>query len=193
METRPVDGPDDLRLVHGWLADPDNAKWLDFGNIESPSPAFVAALVRKRPDVYWLFTSDEGSQPVGLVALTQVNLRFGTGMPWMVLGNKRYARARLTTRALDALIRYGFDELGLTSLHAWAAAENAGCIKIAETLGFRAAGRQRQCHVVEGRRLDRLLYDLLRSEYVPLDGAEPHARATPWSDPSARSAGCQCF
>jgi RimJ/RimL family protein N-acetyltransferase len=168
METRPVEGPDDLRLVHRWLMEPENAKWLDFGNVDTPTPAFVAALVRKRPDVYWLFTSDEAADGVGLVALTQVNLRFGTGMPWMVLGDKRYARAGLTTRALDTLIRYGFEQLGLSSLHAWAAAENAGCIRIAELLGFRLIGTQRHCHIIDGRRTDRRLYDLLRSEYVPL-------------------------
>jgi asparagine synthetase B (glutamine-hydrolysing) len=34
--------------------------------------------------------------------------------------------------------------------------------------GFQFVDRQRRCHIIEGRAADRLLFDLLASEYQPL-------------------------
>jgi hypothetical protein len=42
-------------------------------------------------------------------------------------------------------------------------------IRTIERLGFRFVGRQRQCHTIDGRPYDRLLFDLLASEHRELD------------------------
>ena len=44
-------------------------------------------------------------------------------------------------------------------------------LRIIERLGFRFIGRQRQCHYIDGRPYDRLLFDLLASEHQELDEA----------------------
>jgi RimJ/RimL family protein N-acetyltransferase len=42
-------------------------------------------------------------------------------------------------------------------------------LRTIERLGFRFIGRQRQCHYIDGRLYDRLLFDLLASEHRELD------------------------
>ena len=84
---------------------------------------------------------------------------------WAVLGDKRYARRGYTTRAIRSMVRLGFTQLGLRSMHSWLVEDNVASIRMIERLGFRFTGRQRQCHVIDGRWCDRLLLDVLASEF----------------------------
>ena len=60
------------------------------------------------------------------------------------------------------------NDLGLHSVNTWAVAHNPS-IRTIERLGFRFVGRQRQRHTIDGRPHDRLLFDLLASEFRDLD------------------------
>jgi len=55
--------------------------------------------------------------------------------------------------------------LGLCAINAWTVETNAAAQRGLERLGFRYVGRLRKCHYIDGRALDRLLYDLLANEY----------------------------
>ena len=66
-------------------------------------------------------------------------------------------------RPLEDLLGHAFDVYIQTN--AWAADGNTGSIRILERNGFRPIGRQRMCHVIGGRQVDRLLFDLLTSEW----------------------------
>jgi RimJ/RimL family protein N-acetyltransferase len=158
-----------VSIVHGWLAAPENGKWLDFGDVETLSLLSFQAMLGRKHDVYRVFTPDDSEEPIGVVALTGVHLRTKNAFLWMVLGNKTYAKRGYTARALSEILGYGFNVLNLESVYAWAAETNYPCIRISEILGFRCIGRQRRCHLIDGVLQDRLLYDLVRAEYKPLN------------------------
>jgi RimJ/RimL family protein N-acetyltransferase len=61
-----------------------------------------------------------------------------------------------------------FRDLGLHSVNTWSVDLNPS-LRTIERLGFRFIGRQRQCHFIDGRLYDRLLFDLLASEHRELD------------------------
>jgi len=61
-----------------------------------------------------------------------------------------------------------FRELGLRAVNTWLVDGNPS-LRIIKRLGFRGIGRQRQCHYIDGRPRDRLLFDLLASEHRELD------------------------
>jgi len=82
-----------------------------------------------------------------------------------VLGDKTYAGRGYTSRAVGQLLTLGFTTLGLETVSAWAVEDNAASIQVLVRNGFLAIGRQRQCHVIDGRPRDRLLFDLLASEH----------------------------
>ena len=69
-------------------------------------------------------------------------------------------------------MRIGFHELDLRAIHAWAVDGNEASVRILESIGFRRIGRQRQCHAIEGKRRDRLLFDI-----VPSDLARRHGES----------------
>ena len=58
--------------------------------------------------------------------------------------------------------------------------------RIIERLNFRFVGRQRQCHYIDGRLYDRLMFDLLASEHRELEDDRRHR-----AERSHRQADCE--
>jgi RimJ/RimL family protein N-acetyltransferase len=157
----------EIPLVAGWLGEPRNYQWLDFGRGVQQIDSVALRIMLQR-DIHLLrtFTADgNDSRPVGIVGLSDINRNFGTATIWAVLGEKQYGRRGLTTPALRELLSIAFDELGLAAVNAWTLENNRRGQRILDQLKFRLIGRQRSCHVMDGRRYDRLWYDLLAEEY----------------------------
>lgn len=83
-------------------------------------------------------------------------------------GEKSFRNRGYSTIASSKLMTLAFRDLGLHTINTWAVEHNRS-VRIIERLGFRFVGRQRQCHGIDGRMYDRLLFDLLASEHRELD------------------------
>jgi RimJ/RimL family protein N-acetyltransferase len=159
-------GDDEIPLVAGWLGREENYQWLDFGCGHQIVPAAqLKLMIRREIHLLRLFTPDSDESPIGLVALSNIAPAFHTATLWYVLGDKRHRGRGLTTRAVSELLTFGFAERGLKAVNAWAVGDNKPSIRVLECNHFRLIGRQRQCHSIDGRDCDRLLYDLLASEH----------------------------
>jgi len=164
MKLLPLDSPELIELVAGWLAKPDNYKWLDFGNgVQTLTPVTLKIMTQREIQVIRAYTADHQDVPVGVVGLTNVDRKFKTASLWAVLGNKRYGGC--TTEACSKMLTLGFTELGLQGINAWTLETNRPAQSVLDRLHFRYIGRQRQCHCIDGRWFDRLLYDLLATEH----------------------------
>ena len=62
-------------------------------------------------------------------------------------------------------------ELGLHSINTWVVEHNPS-LRIGERLHYHYIGRQRQCHMIDGRLYDRVLFDLLASEHRALNESQ---------------------
>lgn len=170
MKLIPLDSPELIELAAGWLGNYDNYKWLDFGNgVQQITPMTLRIMTQRDIHVLRLFTTDEGDLPIGVVGLTNVDRNFKTASLWAVLGVKRYGGC--ATEACAKMLTLGFTELGLEAINAWTLETNVGGQRVVERLHFRYIGRQRRCHYVDGRPLDRLLFDLLATEYQDVSHA----------------------
>src|SRR5438093_11856860 len=80
----------------------------------------------------------------------------------------------MTRPASAAMLTLAFEELGLAAVNAWTVETNIPAQRVLEALHFRCIGRQRQCRYIDGRPLDRLLFDLLATEHrdVPPGGLQ---------------------
>lgn len=70
------------------------------------------------------------------------------------------------TEAVRALLRFGFDEMGLRRVSSWCIANNVSSARVLEKLGMRQEGRLRENEYFKSRYWDTLLYGLLREEWV---------------------------
>src|SRR6266850_521660 len=121
MNLLPIDTPERLRLVATWMGREENYQWLDVGET-----------------------------PAGVVGLTNIDRPFRTARIWVVAGEKTFAARGHATDAARRLLTIGFRELGLEAVNTWIVEDNPS-VRIAHRLRFKFIGRQRRCHVVEGR------------------------------------------
>lgn len=86
------------------------------------------------------------------------------------VGEIGYALARpywgqgITTEAAKAIIRFGFDYLGLHRIQATCRADNVGSYRVMEKAGLRFEGIMRGRRYVKGRFDDIRMYGILRSD-----------------------------
>jgi RimJ/RimL family protein N-acetyltransferase len=171
MKLLPLDCPELIELVAGWLSLDENYKWLDFGNgVHSPTAISIKVMAQRDLHVLRAFTPHDSEQPIGVVGLSNVDHRFKTAASlWAVLGRKRFGG--YGSLAASKLLTLAFTELRLESVGAWTVEINAPARRGLERLGFCYIGRQRRCHWIDGRPYDRLLYDLLATEHRELPDA----------------------
>jgi RimJ/RimL family protein N-acetyltransferase len=173
MRLRPLASPGDIARVAGWLALKENWQWLDFGHgLQQVSAPVLAVMARRDTHLLRVYTDDHDDTPVGLVGLHGIDRNFRTATFWGLSGDKSFAHRGYSTYAGSRLMSLAFNELRLAAVSAWAVEGNPS-VRTIERLGFRRIGRQRRCHVIDGRVCDRLLFDLLAEEHRELPVPAP--------------------
>jgi RimJ/RimL family protein N-acetyltransferase len=184
MKLLPLNTPDILELVAGWVARKENYQWLDFGNgRQIVTPALLRIMAQRETHFLRVYSSGRDDIPIGILGLNSVDRTFKSATFWGVSGDKSFRNSGYSTLASSKFLTLAFRELGLHAIHTWVVAHNPSR-RIVERLGFRFIGRLRQSHYIDGRPYDRLLFDLLASEHRELDEGRwqrierPHRHAT---------------
>lgn len=164
-------GLNDIDDIVAWLAQPTISRWFDFGLGRQTLPALaVQAMVHSRQHRIRVFGSVGYTVPSGIVAVSDVTHRFATGSFWILRDRLRPTCVNMAFNAATYLLHEAFVRDRLRCITAWAVDCNAPSQRLLARLGFRLIGQQRDCHLVDGMRVGRLLYDLL-----PDDLALPRA------------------
>lgn len=158
---REPDG-NDVNDIAAWFADPDINRWFDFGQGRQTLPVLAVQLMmhsgRHRLRVFGPTGHRLAS---GLVAVSDLKHGFGTGSFWVLRDSRRPACKDMTFIASATLLREAFETDRLPCITAWAVDCNIRSRRLLERIGFRLIGLQRDCHVMQGTRFGRVLYDLL--------------------------------
>lgn len=174
MKLKPFD-PRWTAIVAAWLNEEENWKWLQFGSgCEKPDPLTFRMMIQSPEHEFHLYFEDSQNQPIGLVAVSDIDHHAKTGRLWFVLGDKNLAGKGYTKGAVNEYLRYAFIDLGLNSITAHTVSENEASIRILENCNFNFIGRRRQCLPVKGKFYDQMLFDLLASEFLDTDIQKYH-------------------
>lgn len=103
-------------------------------------------------------------QLVGVVGFNELDFKNKTGYIGYWLG-ENYQGKGIMTKAVSALITYGFSDLSLNRMDLRAAKENLPSRAIAERIGFKKEGRIRQAEWLYDRYVDHIVYGLLKEEW----------------------------
>ncbi|PMS16823.1 MAG: N-acetyltransferase [Pandoraea sp.] len=156
---------DDVHDIAAWLAQPTINRWFDFGlGRQALTALAVLAMLQSRRHRIRVFGPTGYRAPSGLVAVSDITHRFATGSFWVLRDSQRPAYADMTYDASRSVLRESFECDKLHCITAWAVETNVASQRLLGRLGFRTIGLQRACHLVDGKRLGRLLYDLLRDD-----------------------------
>lgn len=174
MKLVSLDSPELIGIAADWLARKENYQWLDFGSGKQiVTPALLKIMVQRDAHFIRAYTSDRDDLPIGILGLNDVDRAFKSATFWGVSGEKSFRNRGYSTLASSKFLTLAFRELGLHTINTWAVEHNPS-LRTIERLGFRLVGRQRQCHYIDGRLCDRLLFDLLASEHREIDEARWH-------------------
>jgi RimJ/RimL family protein N-acetyltransferase len=174
MKLLPLNRPEHIELVASWLARKENHQWLDFGNgRQRVTPALLKIMAQRETHFMRVYALDRDDIPLGICGLNSVDRTFKSATFWGASGEKSFRNRGYGTLAGSKFLTLAFRDLGLHTINTWVVEHNPS-LRITERLGFRFVGRQRQCHYIDGRPYDRLLFDLLASEHRELDEERWH-------------------
>lgn len=106
---------------------------------------------------------------VGRIGLHHINMQNKSGAIgyWLI---KEAEGKGIIQRSCKALIRHGFEDLGLQRIEIKAAVDNLKSRAVAERLNFLMEGTLRQAGFVNGQFLDLVLYSMTRDEWRAMNG-----------------------
>jgi len=172
MKLLPLDTPELLEQAAQWLAQKENYQWLDFGNgRQLLSPALLKIMTQAETRLIRIYTSGKDENPIGIVGLNDVARSFKTATLWAIAGERSFPTRGSASFAASKLLTLAFSDLGLHTVSTWVVEHNPW-LRTVERLNFRFIGRQRQCHFIDGRPYDRLLFDLLAEEHKEIENGE---------------------
>lgn len=140
-EERPEGERIERWLGDRWVDPPELTQW-EFAVVDAASDAFVGTIMIHSCD--WRHRRAEVGSWIAAEAR-----------------DRGYA-----TAALTLLLEWAFTELGLERIEMTALPKNAPVPHIAETFGFTFEGTLRKRNFERGRRVDLLIWGLLRDEWV---------------------------
>jgi RimJ/RimL family protein N-acetyltransferase len=157
--------PDDFAKVAAWLSNAELNQWLTSEwRDRLIDPIVIGVAVRNKRNRLFLVRFE--GQPCGLVALADWDSTDKIAMAWYALGDNTLGGRGIITDALKELIRIAFEELGLEALYAWIIEDNHRSQRVLEKVGFREMGHLRRGTIHNGRRVDRIYFDLTKQDMV---------------------------
>lgn len=118
---------------------------------------------RRRTDYRWMVEC--GAEVIGTVSAMNISWGMGYVEIGYMFGAEHHGRG-LGTRAVALLVGKLFGETAMHRVYATVSVENHASIRLLERLGFRREGVMREHYLIQGRRVDEVIYGLLRHEWA---------------------------
>lgn len=162
--------PEDRDDVHAYGSDPMVSRFMVWGpNTEADTDHFLGLQLKgqeawPRPDVGLAMAWKATDQVIGSIRLWVVNADQRTAEIGYSLARPHW-RKGLTSEAASALLRVGFETLGLHRIVATCDVRNRGSWGVMRKLGLRREARFLRDQQVKGAWRDTYLYAILASEW----------------------------
>ena len=102
---------------------------------------------------------------VGNVALQEMSFINRTAEFAILVGDKRHWGCGAAFLSGKAILTHGFRKLNLERIYCGTAATNEGMSRLAVKLGMKLEGTRRRHLFLDGARVDKLEYGILRAEF----------------------------
>jgi len=117
----------------------------------------------KRDEGRFIIVERESGDLIGSVVYSGLDPRWDVSIGIMVA--KKYWGGGYAVDALETLLKFLFEELGVRVVRLWTHSGNPRAIGSAEKLGFKLSYRQRESIFKNGQLFDNVGMDMLREEY----------------------------
>jgi len=158
--------PEHADMVAGWIADEKARTWLDLGGgRQSMSTRELYMMLTSRRNHARLYKLPNDDQPLGLVCINDSSNLMLSADVWGVRGEYDKGPRNVSVAAFLMALATGFVDLNRKVMGSWIVEGNGLSIIMHKRIGLQETGRQRQRHIMHGKTLDRLLYDITLDEF----------------------------
>jgi ribosomal-protein-alanine N-acetyltransferase len=119
---------------------------------------------KKKKSIWWGITTKDRNVIIGIVGFPywiQKQFRAEVG----AVLSKGYWSQGIMTEAVDAIIRFGFNEMELNRMEATLMLHNISSMKFLKKLGFQEEGILRECRFFKGQFHDVTIVSLLKKDF----------------------------
>jgi RimJ/RimL family protein N-acetyltransferase len=168
LRLRPLREKDALAFFDMW-SDPETVRYFSFPPMKGVEQAQMRIADKLQSSsngksVIFVIESKDSGEVLGDCGMHNGESRCQRAEIGYCLARQHWGRGYMT-EAVDALIEYGFNKVGLRRIEAGIDPRNVPSIHLAERLGFRREGYLREHWVTgEGEVADTVLYGLIESD-----------------------------
>lgn len=169
--------------TRAWLNDPAVNEWMLSSQLpisRAGEAAFYDLTEREwnAGTAYRFEIHTDDGRFIGICGLDSVSLLHRRGEVGIFIGSVADQNHGHGRDAIVALLRFGFDRLGLHSIAIKANTENERAVHLYSSIGFTETGRERECVFMRGRFRDHLCFDILEDEFHARYGeSDAHSEA----------------
>ena len=114
---------------------------------------------------YFVIVTLENDEMIGTISLENINYRNRSAELGVFIGDENYRGKGIGKEAIHLILDYGFNYLNLNSIQLTVLSFNERAIACYKKCGFKEAGRLREDYYLNGRYYDKILMDILKSEF----------------------------
>ncbi len=134
-------------MYENWASDPEVTKYLTWPTYTSIEPAYeiLENWVKgyEQPDFYqWMIVPKDLGQPIGTISVVHRQDKIASAEIGYCIGRKWWHRG-YTSEALQAVMDYLFDQVGMNRIEAYHDVNNPNSGKVMEKCGMRLEGIHR--------------------------------------------------
>jgi RimJ/RimL family protein N-acetyltransferase len=153
----------DYGCLKAWFEERDNNIFFTSAlrDIADYKKIYFLMALKDKKNVYYTITLENSREPVGFVALINIDHGDQFGQLWYVVGDGARRSKGIMTKALHLLLAKARSDLGLHSVFTWVVDDNIASIRVLEKCGFTRMGVQREAYCYKGEYKNRILFDRL--------------------------------
>ena len=155
--------PDDWQAVLSYTADPAVLRYLPEGRFTSDTAQQFSAETADCPDRFAINLKADGSFIGHILFCPHDSEALTRELGWVI--QPRYQCHGYATEAAAAVLRYGFETLGLQRVVATCDSRNIASRRVMEKLGMRCEAHFKACLFRQGEWIDEVHYAILATEW----------------------------
>ncbi|WP_172253514.1 GNAT family N-acetyltransferase [Saccharibacillus deserti] len=158
---------EDWAAIHEYSSDPDVVRHSMWGpNTEEETRGYVAQMIEMRQEqprtsYELVVTLKDGGELIGGCGIHKAGFNAEIGYTF----NPRFWGSGYASEAAFALLRMGFEELGVHRIYATCRPANEASANVMKRIGMQREGRMREHLFFKGAFHDSELYSILRREF----------------------------
>jgi RimJ/RimL family protein N-acetyltransferase len=125
--------------------------------------------MQKHDEVFMIYKK-ENNEKIGYALIVDRDEYNREAMLGISIENKGNRGKGYGTETIKLLLKHGFINLNLESMHLGVYSHNESAIKVYEKVGFKYVGKRRNAKIIGNRKYDEIIMDIISDEYFQLYG-----------------------